>query len=228
MKIAVLGTGIVGQTIAAKLAALGHEVSMGTRNPQKTLELTEPNRMTGIVFSNWYQTHKNIKLVSFEIIAKDADLVINASSGKATLTVLGLVGESNLAGKVLIDFANPLDFSKGYPSINPVNDDSLAEQIQRKFPKSKVVKTLNTMNASVMVNPGSIAGDHNVFLSGDDDSAKAVVSELLQDFGWKPENIIDLGSISSARGAEMLLPIWIQLFNVMGHPNFNFHIQKAE
>lgn len=228
MKIAVLGTGIVGQMVAGKLTELGHDVSMGTRDAHRTLKSSEANRMTGIVFNDWYSQHQNIQLLEFGTVAKDAEIVINATSGKVSLSVLRLVGENNLNGKVLIDIANPLDFSKGYASIDPVNDDSLAEQIQREFPKLKVVKTLNTMNASVMIHPGSIKGDHNVFLSGNDIDAKNTVSDILTSFGWKRSSIIDLGEITSARGAEMLLPIWIQLYTKFGHPNFNFHIQSGE
>ena len=183
--------------------------------------------MTGIVFSNWYKNNSEVKLVTFGETAQNADLVVNATSGMVAISILETVGEDNLTDKILIDIANPLDFSKGFPSINPVNTDSLAEQIQRKFPNTKVVKALNTMNASIMVNPDSIQGDHNVFVSGNDDEAKAVTTKLLESMGWKTNNIIDLGDITTARGVEMLLPIWLRLFTKYGHANFNFHIQQA-
>lgn len=228
MKISVLGTGIVGQIIAGKMVRLGHEVSMGTRNPQVTLENKQPNRMTGVVFSNWHEMNKEIRLEPFTDVANGAEIVVNATSGLASLDILELVGERKLEGKILIDIANPLDFSQGYLRLNVVNTDSLGEQIQRKFPNTKVVKTLNTMNASIMVNPDSIQGDHNVFMSGNDSQAKVIVAELLQAMGWKMENIVDLGDIKTARGAEMLLPVWLQLYTVMGTPNFNFHIQRGK
>ena len=228
MKITVLGTGIVGQTIAGKLSELGHEVNMGTRDPQITLRSTEPNRMTGIVFSNWYKNHSSIKLLKFDEAANETDLIINATSGKKTLEVLQLVGEKVLQGKILIDIANPLDFTKGFPIIDPSNTDSLGEQIQRNFPQTKVVKTLNTMNASIMVNPEEVKGNHSVFVSGNKEQAKLLVIDLLKEIGWRANNIIDLGDIKTARGVEMMLPLWLTLYTKFGNANFNFHIQKAD
>jgi predicted dinucleotide-binding enzyme len=123
--------------------------------------------------------------------------------------------------------ANPLDFSQGFPpSLTVCNTDSLAEQIQRAHPNIRVVKTLNTMTASVMVNPSLVPGEHNVFLSGNDADAKATASEVLGWFGWKSANIIDVGDITTARGTEMLLPIWVRLYGALGNPNFNFHIAR--
>ncbi|MCB0847753.1 MAG: NADP oxidoreductase, partial [Bacteroidetes bacterium] len=128
---------------------------------------------------------------------------------------------------ILVDIANPLDFSQGMPpSLNPVNTDSLGEQIQAAYPELKVVKTLNTMNANIMVNPALVPGNHSVFVSGNEENAKEKVKELLQSFGWAAENIIDLGDITTARGSEMLLPIWLRLWNALGTANFNFHIQQ--
>lgn len=124
--------------------------------------------------------------------------------------------------KILIDTANPLDFSKGMPpTLSVCNTDSLAEQIQSEFPETRVVKTLNTMNARLMVDPGQLAGaDHHVFLSGDDAEAKSVLIELLKSFGWM--EVIDLGDISTARGTEMLLPIWLRLWNATYTALYNF------
>lgn len=229
MNISVLGTGMVGQSLAAKLSELGHKLTMGTRNPQRTLDNKEPNRMTGLVFSNWHKENPSIKLEAFANAAIDAHLIINATSGMSSLEALKLTGKNNLDGKILIDIANPLDFSHGMPpSLNPVNTDSLGEQIQKEFPETKVVKTLNTMNTFIMMNPGAVAGDHNVFVSGNDKDAKAETINLLVSVGWKLKNIIDLGDISTARGTEMLLPIWLELYGVFGHANFNFHIQMAD
>jgi len=140
--------------------------------------------------------------------------------------VLRLAGEDNLNGKIIIDIANPLDFSQGMPpTLSVSNTDSLGEQIQRRFPEAKVVKTLNTMNAYLMVDPSQLAAaDHTLFVSGDDAGAKAIVTELLQSFGWT--DIIDLGDISTARGTEMLLPIWVRLFGALQKPIFNFKIVR--
>jgi predicted dinucleotide-binding enzyme len=150
---------------------------------------------------------------------------VNASSGEAALELLRLAGAENLAGKVLVDIANPLDFSAGFPPTLFVKDtDSLGEQVQRAFPEAKVVKTLNTLNASLMVEPKALGESSTVFVSGDDPEAKATVTGLLQSFGH--EDVIDLGGIETARGTEMLLPIWLQLMGTLGTPRFNFKIVR--
>jgi hypothetical protein len=148
--------------------------------------------------------------------------------GHASIDALKSAGADNLNGKVLIDIANPLDFSKGFPpSLSVCNTDSLAEQIQLEFSGLKVVKTLNTMNAWLMVNPALVPGNHTVFMSGDDTDAKAVVKGILQSFGWDAKNILDLGDIATARGTEMLLPVWVRLYGALQTPMFNFHINVA-
>ena len=229
MKTTVLGTGMVGQTIASRLLELGHKVTMGTRNPEETKQRTEPNQMTGKSFSDWYKEHEAVSLKSFSESVVDAELIINATSGKAAIEVLEKVGKKNLDGKVLLDIANPLDFSNGMPpSLFISNTDSLGEQIQKEFPELKVVKSLNTMNTFIMMHPESISGDHNVFVSGNNANAKEKVISLLKSIGWKQETIIDLGDITTARGTEMLLPIWLRLWGALGHANFNFHIQQTK
>ena len=226
MKIAVLGTGTVGRTIAGALAGLGHDVVIGTRDPQATLARTEPDMMGAAPFAQWHAAHTGISLAPFADAAAGAELIVNATSGGGSLAALAAAGTGNLAGKVIMDIANPLDFSQGMPpSLNPVNTDSLAEQIQRAFPQSRVVKTLNTMTASVMVDPARVAGgDHSVFVSGDDADAKARVTEILKGFGHR--DVIDLGDITSARGAEMILPIWLRLWGALGTGEFNFKIAR--
>jgi predicted dinucleotide-binding enzyme len=153
-------------------------------------------------------------------------LIVNATAGAVSLEALEQAGEDNLSGKVLIDISNPLDFSKGMPpTLSVVNTDSLGEQIQRRFPEAKVVKTLHTMNAYLMVDPAQLAGgDHSVFVSGDDPEAKAAVTDLLRSFGWT--DIIDLGDITTARGTEMMLPVWLRLFGALQKPVFNFKIVR--
>ncbi|MEU0068853.1 NAD(P)-binding domain-containing protein [Streptomyces sp. NPDC006332] len=228
MRYAVLGTGIVGRTIAAKLASLGHEVAIGTRGPQATLARTEPDAMGNPPFATWYADHASVRLRTFAEAAAFGETVVNATAGAVSLDALHTAGSDNLAGKVLIDVTNALDFSGGMPpTLNPVNTDSLGEQAQRAFPDARVVKTLNTMNCVVMVEPGRVTGAHNVFVSGDDAGAKKQVSELLVSFGWPESSVIDLGGIETARGAEMLLPIWLRLYGNLGHADFNFHIAGA-
>ncbi|WP_282702310.1 NAD(P)-binding domain-containing protein [Streptomyces sp. CC219B] len=228
MRYAVLGTGIVGRTLAAKLVSLGHETVIGTRDPQATLARTEGDAMGNPPFATWHADHADVALKPFAEAAAFGETVVNTTAGVAALDALDSAGQANLAGKVLIDVANPLDFSAGMPpTLNPVGTDSLGEQIQRAHPDAKVVKTLNTMNCFVMVEPGRVAGEHHVFVSGADADAKKQVTELLVSFGWPENAVIDLGGIESARGTEMLLPIWLTLMGTLGHADFNFHIQGA-
>jgi predicted dinucleotide-binding enzyme len=135
-------------------------------------------------------------------------------------------GAAHLRGKMLIDVANPLDMSTGMPpSLTVCNTDSLGEQVQREFPDTRVVKALNTMNCDVMVQPSLVPGDHNVFLCGNDAAAKSEVTERLYEwFGWKKEDIIDLGDITAARGTEMFLPLWLRLWSAVGTPHFNIQV----
>ncbi len=137
-----------------------------------------------------------------------------------------MAGESNLIDKVLVDISNPLDFSKGMPpSLLVSNTDSLGEQIQRAFANLKVVKTLNTITANIMVNPRQVAnGDHHVFVSGDDAQAKGQVVDILKSFGWL--HILDLGDITTMRGTEMYLPIWLRIWGALGTGMFNVKIMK--
>jgi len=211
MRVAVLGTGGVGQTLAAKIAELGHEVMVGTRDVQAALDRTDAG-WGAMVFSDWHAAHPDVKVGTFAEAAAHAEVVINATAGAASLDALQAAGAKNVEGKILIDVSNPLDFSSGMPpTLSVCNTDSLGEQIQRAFPGAKVVKTLNTVNMNLMVEPSLVAGgDHHIFVSGNDAAAKAEVTRILKEwFGWK--NVIDLGDMSSARGPEMLLPLWLQL-----------------
>lgn len=225
MKYAVLGTGTVGRTIATRLAQLDHDVTIGTRDPQATLARTETDGMGNPPYAAWAAQHTDVRLASFADAAGRADVVVNATNGAASLEVLALTGADNLAGKVLIDIANPLDVSQGMPPTLFVKDtDSLAEQIQRAFPAARVVKTLNTLTAGLMVRPDTLPEDSSVFVSGDDADAKATVTTLLKEFGHT--DVIDLGDLSTARGTEMLLPVWLRLWGALGTPTFNFKIVR--
>jgi predicted dinucleotide-binding enzyme len=226
MKVAVIGTGMVGQALAGRLAELGHDVTVGTRDVQATLARTAPDGMGNAPYSAWAVQHPQIRLAAFADAAADAELLVNATPGNVSIAALQAAGADNLAGKVLIDISNPLDFSKGFPPILFVKDtDSLGEQIQAAFPDLKVVKTLNTMTASLMVNPTALAdGNHSVFMSGNDAGAKTIVAGLLESFGHT--DVIDLGDISTARGSEMVLPIWLRLMGALNTPTFNFKIVR--
>jgi 8-hydroxy-5-deazaflavin:NADPH oxidoreductase len=224
MKIGIIGSGVVGQTIGAKLVERGEDVVLGTRSPQNVSD----KRGHGKSLEEWLKaTGNKARVGTFADAAAHGEIVINATSGTGSLEALGLAGEQNLKGKILIDISNALAFSKGMPpTLTVCNTDSVAEQIQRAFPEAKVVKTLNTTNVQVMVDPAKVAGgDHDLFVSGNDAAAKARVTELLRQwFGWR--NVIDLGDITSARGAEMLLPIWLRIWGALGTPMFNFRIAR--
>ncbi len=226
MKIAVLGTGMVGQTLAGRAAAAGHEVVIGTRDPSATLARTEPGPMGNPVFRDWHADNPGVGLATLADACHNAGLVINATSGGVSVDALTQAGAERLSGVVILDVSNPLDFSAGFPPTLLVKDtDSLGEQIQRAFPAAHVVKSLNTMTASVMVDPAGVgAGEHSVFLSGNDDAAKATVRAVLESFGWT--DIIDLGDITTARGAEMYLPLWMRLMASLGTAAFNVRIVR--
>ena len=225
MKIAVLGTGTVGQSIAGRLHQMGHDVVVGTRDPEATLARAEPDNVGNPPFSAWYAAHRGVGLATFADAAATAEVVVNASSGAASLDVLRLAGAANLAGKVLVDLANPLDFSAGFPPTLFVKDtDSLGEQLQRAFPEAKVVKALNTLTATLMVHPETLGEGTTVFVSGDDASAKTTVVSLLQSLGHG--DVIDLGGIETARGTEMLLPLWLRTMSALGTPLFNIKVVR--
>ena len=215
MKIGVLGTGMVGNALGSKLVQLGHSVKMGSRtvNNPKAVEWAKGNG-------------PNASQGTFAESTSHGEIVFNCTAGMASLDALKLAGSNNLRGKILIDIANPLDFSKGMPpTLSVCNTDSLGEQIQRAFPDTKVVKTLNTVNCNVMVKPSLVPGDHEMFICGNDAGAKEKVTDILRNwFGWK--SVIDLGDITNARAMEMWLPMWVRLWAKFQTPNFNLKIAK--
>lgn len=223
MNIAVLGTGMVGRAHAARIAGLGHNVVIGTRDVSKTSSSEEVDSMGNPASSVWLKEHQNIKLATFMEAAKKAELIINALKGDITLNILKTLKES-LNGKILIDITNPLDFSQGMPPFLSIsNTNSLGEEIQKALPLVKVVKGFNTLNANLQVNPKLLAdGNHTLFISGNDESAKIVVTKLAQSYGWN--DIIDLGDITTARGTEMYLPLWLRLWGKLQIPNFNIKV----
>jgi predicted dinucleotide-binding enzyme len=202
VRIGVLGTGVVGTTIAKKLRELGHDVLIGSRSAGEDA-------------------------VPFADAAAHGELVFNCTNGNASLEALRSAGDENLAGKVLVDVANALEFSEGRPPIIGVaTDDSLGEQIQRAFPDARVVKSLNTVNTNVMVDPSLVPDEHDIFVSGNDDAAKDEVAGLLQEFGWPRERIVDLGDITAARGQELYVALWIRLMSAVGSPTFNIRVLR--
>jgi hypothetical protein len=217
MRIAVLGTGMVGRTVAGRLVELDHHVVMGSR------DAGNPHA------AGWLATQPagRAETGTFADAAAHGELVVNATSGVASLAALAAAGEENLAGKVLLDVANPLDFSQGMPpSLTVVNTDSLGERIQRAHPRARVVKALNTVNADLMVHPELIEDEHHVFVCGDDPAAKGTVAQLLGELGWPESSVVDLGGIAAARGTEMYLALWLALAQATGTARFNIKVVR--
>jgi 8-hydroxy-5-deazaflavin:NADPH oxidoreductase len=219
MKIAILGTGMVGVALGTKLVQGKHDVVMGSRTAnseggRKWLESVGGNARTG----------------TFSEAAAFGEIVIDCTNGANSLAALRLSGAENLRGKILIQVGNPLDFSNGSPpSLTVCNTDSLGEQTQREFPETRVVKALNTINCEVMINPARVSGDHVLPICGNDARAKSeAAARLCEWFGWKPSNILDLGDITGARGTEMYLPLWLRLWGALGSPIFNIQIVRGE
>jgi 8-hydroxy-5-deazaflavin:NADPH oxidoreductase len=216
MRIGVLGTGVVGRTLGGKLVEVGHDVRMGSR------QAGNENAV------DWAQgAGEGASEGTFADAAEFGELLVNATGGSVSVDALEMAGAENLAGKVLVDVSNALDFGGGGPPVVGVAaDDSLGERIQAAFPDARVVKALNTMNAPLMVAPASIDESTNVFVCGDDDQAKATVIELLETFGWLSADIIDLGDISAARGAELYVALWVRLMGALGTPSFNIRVVR--
>ena len=214
MNIGVLGTGIVGQTIGSKLVHLGHVVMMGSRdeaNPKAVAWTKQegPRALFG----------------TFANAAAFGEIIFNCTLGSASLYALHLVGAEYMKGKILIDTSNPIDYSNEIWSLTVCNTDSLGEQIQRAFPETQVVKTLNTINCDVMVNPNKLQEKTDVFVSGNSADAKASVIKILHDwFGWR--SMIDLGDITTSRGVEMYVVLWRSLRKVTSSYQFNIKVVR--
>jgi 8-hydroxy-5-deazaflavin:NADPH oxidoreductase len=215
MRIGILGSGTVGQTIGTRLVQLGHDVKLGSRSAANEKA------------AKWVSdAGEHATQGTFADAAVFGEMVFNCTGGMVSIDALNQAGAQNFKGKPLVDVSNPLDFSRGFPpTLSVCNTDSVAEQIQRTFPEARVVKALNTMTAALMVNPAAVPGSHDLFLCGNDADAKARVTELLRSFGWP--GVLDLGDLTAARGMEMILPIWLRLMGTLKTPIFNFHIARA-
>ncbi|MBJ7472011.1 MAG: NAD(P)-binding domain-containing protein [Solirubrobacteraceae bacterium] len=215
MRIGVLGTGTVGQAIATRLCELQHEVCMGSREAGNEKAAA------------WAAHHgPSSSTGTFADAAAFGAIVFNCTAGRGSVAAVTSAAPQ-LAGKVLIDVTNPLDHSGDTTTLFVGNDDSLAESIQRAVPEANVVKTLNTVNNAVMVDPSLVPGDHVMFVSGDDEGAKATATLLLEQFGWPPERVVDLGDLTAARAQEAYLLLWIKLMKPLGGFNFNVAIQQG-
>lgn len=213
MKIAVLGTGVAGRTLGSRLVELGHEVIMGSRSAVSR---------AAVEWREHLGTPERATMGTFAQAAARGELVVNATAGSSSVEALSLAGGDNLADKIIIDVANPRTMDSGAPTLTVCNTDSLGEQIQRAFPRSAVVKTLNTVNCEVMVHPDRLPGPHTMFVAGDDPEAKATVADLLHAFGWK--HILDVGGIEASRGLEMYVTLWLNLRAALNTNYFNIHV----
>ncbi|MEV6319568.1 NAD(P)-binding domain-containing protein [Nocardia sp. NPDC051787] len=229
MKIAVIGTGMVGRVLAARLSGLGHEVVIGTRDVEATMVRADTDALGTPPYAQWQAEHPEVGLRTFAAAGAFAELVLNASNGANSLRALEQVGADNLTGKVLVDVALPLDLSQGMPpTLTVANTDSLGEQIQRAFPAARVVKTLNTVFCEVMVDPARVPGEHTVFVAGDDADAKNTARELLSAFGWPERRVIDLGDITGARGSEMYMRLYFQLAGLLNTFELNIEVHRSQ
>ncbi|MEU8922161.1 NAD(P)-binding domain-containing protein [Kitasatospora sp. NPDC048545] len=216
MRIGIIGTGMVGRTLGSKLVSLGHRVTLGSR--------TKDNEK-GPAWAA--EAGPGAQCGTFADAAAFGEVVLNATGGTVALAALRAAGAEHLAGKLLIDVSNPLVFGpEGQVSLDPVNTDSVGERIQREFPEARVVKALNTVNCDLMVEPGRLSGEHDLFIAGDDAAAKAEAVALLGGFGWPAEWIIDLGDITAARATEMLMPFWLRMMGHFGSAEFNYSFRR--
>jgi predicted dinucleotide-binding enzyme len=219
MNIGVLGTGVVGRTIGTALTEKGHNVRLGSRT------MHNDNAADWVKKSNNHATHGD-----FNDAATFGELVFFCLKGEFALDAIAALDPDNLAGKILVDVSNPLDFSQGMPpGILPrFSGTSLGEEIQKALPGTAVVKTLNTVTCSVMVDPKQVShGDHSIFICGNDSDARNKIKHFLVDnFGWKPDHILDLGPISSARTTEAYVPFWVSIMQSLGTPVFNIKVVR--
>lgn len=220
MNIGVLGTGVVGETIATALTEKGHNVRMGSRSA------SNEKAAAWVKKSNNHATQGD-----FNDAAAFGEIVFLCLNGAHALDAVRSVDADSMDGKIVIDVTNPLDFSKGMPprllqGLN--NSNSLGEEIQRALPGARVVKTFNTLTCSVMVNPKLVNnGDHSLFICGNDADAKNKVKHFLVDtFGWKPDSLFDLGGIEASRGTEAYVPFWVMMMQATGSPMFNIKVVK--
>jgi len=225
--ISILGTGMVARILAASLDSANYTVNMGTRDVEQKMESDEGDAFGNPSFKVWKGDFPGIVLKSFRDAANLSNIIINSTAGIASLSILRAIGTEVLDGKILIDVANPLDFSAGMPPMQkPVGDDSLGEQLQREFPNLRLVKALNTMTAMVMTNPSAVTGNHNLFICGNDQGAKADVMDVFAAIGWEEDQVLDLGDITGARAMEMMVPMVMRVWQTTGNPIFNFAVAR--
>ena len=209
MQIAIVGSGVVARFFGQAFAAVGHEVALGTRDPEQTRAREE---WAGV----------DLPLVSYADL--QGEVYVNATRGDGSLAALQAVGPG-LHDKILIDASNPLDTSKGFPpSLFVANTDSLAEQLQQALPQVRLVKMFNTMAHEVMVDPAQLGQESTIFVAGNDESARRGAADLARELGWV--DVMDLGDLTAARGLEMYIPLWLRIYGAVGQPAFNIKVVR--
>ncbi len=213
MKIGILGTGDVGQALGIGFAKLGHEVKMGSRDPNQEKVKAWVNKAGAKTSAG-----------TFAEAAAYGELAVLCTIWTGAENAIRLAGPDHLAGKVVIDTTNPLDFSAGIPpKLSVGHTDSAGEHIQRWLPNSRVVKAFNIVGSAHMFKPEFPGGPPDMFICGDDDQAKATVTDLLQAFGW---SVIDIGGIECARYLEPLAMVWIRHFFRVNSVNHAFKLLR--
>jgi 8-hydroxy-5-deazaflavin:NADPH oxidoreductase len=194
MKVGIIGSGVVGQTLAAGFVKHGHQVEIGTRDPAK--------------LKDWSAKNPGAAVKSFAEAAAFGDLVVLAVGGEVAQQALTLIGSSALQGKTVIDACNPIG---GGPPVNGVlpfftpQNESLMEQLQKVYPSARFVKAFNSVGSGQMVNPVFASGRPTMFICGNDNDSKTTVAQILDQFGWDTE---DMGAIEAARPIEALCMLW--------------------
>lgn len=226
MRIGVLGTGAVGRTLAGALDEQGHEVVMGSRDAAAALASADVNQQTGATLAGWHDEHAGVRIATFADAAAHGEVVLHATSGAGSLPALAAAGDASLAGKIVVDIANPLVWSEQEATLSVMNTDSLAEQAQRQHPSARVVKALNTVTAAIMVDPSMLAdGDHTLPICGNDEAAKHQVTAWLQEwFGWR--DVLDVGDLTAARATEAYLLFWLRIYQATGSPIVNTKVVR--
>ncbi len=217
MRVGILGTGVVGEALASAFIAKGHHVKMGSRTAGNE-KATAWAKKAG----------KDASEGSFDDAALYGDIIFLCLNGEFALDAVGSVGDTSLNGKIVVDVTNPLDFTQGMPPaiLEDFRNVSLGEKIQEALPNAYVVKTLNTVNFNVMVDPKKVnSGKHSLFICGNHLDAKNKVKHFLADtFSWDGESFIDLGEIKAARCTEAFVPLWVMLWQSLGTPFFSMKV----
>lgn len=205
-RIGVLGSGDVGRALGRGFARHGWDVIVGTRSPEK-LQAWE----TDVEGS---ELDGSVAVGSFADAAAHDDVAVLAVRGEAAETVLDLAGTEQLAGTLLLDASNPLDFAQSPPGLLYGGTDSLGERIQAKLPRSRVVKCFNTVSNVQMVDPEFEAETPPMMICGNDEEAKARTEAILVELGWP--GALDVGDVTAARYLEALVPLWVRVGGVLG------------